>query len=295
MEGPEEMNDVMHALVQIGPVLGAAIFTDAGSRFVATAQVSQIGVGEVGKNTGEGILEVVAELKNQVGQRQNHQRISYRAACNLAGETSISVHQESKRRPEQPECPTPGRNHWKGARTQVFHRDRQHLQRLRDFRLQASLFVHADLEVGQQDQLVTSFERRLKRLLMVVREGAAEVILAVRRRPCAKGCQKRREFGGFDRSNSGAGLQVPCKHEPDLGKNLQVADCDCLTGTLESIERTVNSADQAPERRFGVENSSAKARTPEGLYRMQNCPAGAQTVSQTIREILPPYGASGLA
>ena len=100
MEGPEKMNDVVHALVQIGPVLGAAIITDAGSRFVTTTQVSQLGVIEVGKNAGEGMLEVAAKFKNQVGQRQNHHRIGYRAACDLAGETTIPVHQEPKRTPE---------------------------------------------------------------------------------------------------------------------------------------------------------------------------------------------------
>ena len=84
------MCDVMHALVEVGPIVRAAIVTDAFRRFEVSQDSLKLGLGYRPQDIRKWLVDVAAKREHHAGHRQYHHALGNHPACQLARETAVA-------------------------------------------------------------------------------------------------------------------------------------------------------------------------------------------------------------
>ena len=143
MEAAEQVDDVVHPLVQVRPVAGAGII--GVGRLEAGDQRCQLGVGEVVQDSGYGSSRWAPSARIRPGNEStiSESVIASRASRSSGRWTGAAARPTA---PVQPRAAAPAAQ----PPAEILGGDVRGVERLADLRLQPRLLVQADLEVGQQ-------------------------------------------------------------------------------------------------------------------------------------------------
>ena len=180
------MHDVVHPLLEVGPVAGAAVVLRRWKRLEPCQQLDQLRLRGLAEYLWVRVGEMRPERQHPPRERHDHQRLRDRLAREPARGTLRACRNDADdgggRTPKDRPQPCRRREQrLERAPSEILLRRVRGIERVPDLQLQARLLVQADLEVREERDLRARLRVRFEPPALVPRERLAEVALPVRR------------------------------------------------------------------------------------------------------------------